>query len=200
MRPLNITATRVGQRAHHGQVMADEQDRQAHLLLQVQQQVDDLRLDRHIERRGRLIRHQHRRPQDQGAGDGDALALAAGQFVRIALAVAAVQARRGPASPAPVRSVRRACQARGCAGVRRRSAPASSSGRARNSCPERPPACWRRKGFSAAWPRCGDVGAVDQDLARGRLDQPHRHHAGGGLARSGFAHQPQDACCAAASG
>ena len=52
--------------------------------LQVAQQVDDLRLHAHVERRGRLVEHDEARLQHHGAGDRDALALAAGEFVRIA--------------------------------------------------------------------------------------------------------------------
>ena len=81
----------VGQRAHDAEVVADEQHRQPHLVLQVLQQPDDLRLHRDVERRGRLVRHQHRRLEDQRPGDGDALALPARQFVRIALAEIAVE-------------------------------------------------------------------------------------------------------------
>src|SRR3546814_14144200 len=39
-----------------------------------------------VERRGRLVEHDEARLQHHGAGDGDALALPAGEFVRIAIA------------------------------------------------------------------------------------------------------------------
>ena len=55
-------------------------------LLQAAQQLDDLLLHRAVERRGRLVEHDDLRLQDHGAGDGDALPLAAGEFVRIAVA------------------------------------------------------------------------------------------------------------------
>ena len=82
----------VGQRAHHAQVVADEQVGEAVALLQVAQQVDDLRLHRHVERRGRLVEHDEARLQHHGAGDGDALALAAGEFVRVAVPALGVEA------------------------------------------------------------------------------------------------------------
>ena len=46
------------------------------------QEVEDLRLHRGVERRGRLVEQQDLRLQDQRAGDRDALALAAGELVR----------------------------------------------------------------------------------------------------------------------
>jgi hypothetical protein len=69
--------------AHHRQVVADEHHRQAQTLLQVDQQVDDLRADGHVQRRHRLVADHQRRLQDHGAGDADPLVLAARQFVRI---------------------------------------------------------------------------------------------------------------------
>ena len=64
--------------------MRDEQVGQVAPLLQVAQQIDDLRLDQHVERAGRLVEHDEGRLQHDGARDRDALALAAGEFVRIA--------------------------------------------------------------------------------------------------------------------
>ena len=54
-------------------------------LLQVLQQVDDLRLDRDVERGDRLVEHQEARGHGQRARDSDPLALAAGELVRVAL-------------------------------------------------------------------------------------------------------------------
>ena len=76
----------VGQRPHDLEVVADEQVGELVSGLQVAQQVDDLRLHAHVERRGRLVEHDEARLEHQGAGDGDALALAAREFVRITLA------------------------------------------------------------------------------------------------------------------
>ena len=49
------------------------------------QQFQDLRLRRHVERRGRLVGDQQLRPERNRHGDHHALALPAGQFVRIAV-------------------------------------------------------------------------------------------------------------------
>lgn len=59
----------VAEAAHHGQVMTDEQQRQAQARAQVGQQGQDLRLNRNIQRRHRLIRDQklgtrRQRPRD----------------------------------------------------------------------------------------------------------------------------------------
>src|SRR3546814_19525113 len=64
--------------ADHRQVVGDEDERQLELLLEVLQQVDDLRLDRDVERRDRLVADHHLGAAGKGAGDADALALPAG--------------------------------------------------------------------------------------------------------------------------
>ena len=64
-------------RAHDREVVADEDIAHAVVALQLGQQREHLLLDRDVERRGRLVEHQHLRPQHHRAGDRDALALAA---------------------------------------------------------------------------------------------------------------------------
>ena len=76
----------------HRQVVGDEQVGEAELLLQVLEQVDDLGLDRHVERRHRLVADDQLGLHRQRAGDADALALAAGELVRIAAHVVGLQA------------------------------------------------------------------------------------------------------------
>jgi hypothetical protein len=53
----------------------------------IAQEVDDLRLDRHVERRHGLVAHDEARLDGERARDAHALALAAGEFVRIAARV-----------------------------------------------------------------------------------------------------------------
>ena len=60
--------------------------------LQVLEQVDDLRLDRDVERRHRLVADDEVWLGGERAGDADALALAAGEFVRPAMRGVARQA------------------------------------------------------------------------------------------------------------
>ena len=72
----------VGDVGDHAEIVADEQDRHAELGLQVLHQLEDLRLDGDVERGGRLVGDQHRRPADQRHGDHGALAQAAGELER----------------------------------------------------------------------------------------------------------------------
>ena len=73
-------------------VVRDEQVRHTELALQLAQQVQDLRLHRHIECRGRLVADDQLRRYRQRARDRDALALAARELMRIALQRIAPQA------------------------------------------------------------------------------------------------------------
>ena len=85
-------ADAVGNVLDNAQVVGDEQVGQPHLLLQVLKHVDDLRLDRNIQRRDRLVTDDELGVHSQGAGDADALALTAGELVRVAVGVLTVQA------------------------------------------------------------------------------------------------------------
>ncbi|OIQ72302.1 hypothetical protein GALL_460750 [mine drainage metagenome] len=69
--------------AHNAQIMGDEQQAHPLVALQVGQQVKDLRLNRHVQRRGRLIRDQQMRPVRQRHRDHHALPLPARKLVRI---------------------------------------------------------------------------------------------------------------------
>ena len=59
--------------------------------LQLLEQVEDLRLDRDVERRHRLVGDDELRLQGDRARDPDALPLAAGELVRIAVVVLGVE-------------------------------------------------------------------------------------------------------------
>ena len=78
--------------AHQPQVVGDEQVGQLQALLQVHQQVDHLCLDRHVERRHRLVGDDELRLERQRPGQADPLPLAAAELVRIALEVRRVEA------------------------------------------------------------------------------------------------------------
>ena len=69
---------------HHAQVVRDEQIRELEAPLQLEQEVQDLRLDRHVERRHRLVGDDELRLERERARDADALALAAAELVRVA--------------------------------------------------------------------------------------------------------------------
>lgn len=67
----------VGDQPHDGEVVADEDQRQAEFLAQLAQKRDDLALDRDVEGRNRLVADDELRLGDDRAGDADALRLAA---------------------------------------------------------------------------------------------------------------------------
>src|SRR2546427_3812856 len=73
----------IGHVFDHGEVVRDEDVAHVVLVLQVLQQIQDLRLDRDIERRYRLVANEHVRLHGEAAGNRDPLTLAAGEFVRI---------------------------------------------------------------------------------------------------------------------
>jgi hypothetical protein len=76
------------------EVVRDEQHRQVELAAQAQEQIDDLRLDRHVERGDRLVADEEVGLHGERAGDGDALALPAGELVRIAADIVRIEPDR----------------------------------------------------------------------------------------------------------
>src|SRR5699024_9647699 len=80
---------------HHGdpygdvsndrKVVGDEEIGQPELVLQILEQVDDLRLNRDIERGNRLVADDEIRICGERAGDADTLSLTAGELVRVAV-------------------------------------------------------------------------------------------------------------------
>ena len=67
-----------------GEVVANEDERQTPIALQVEKQIQNLRLNRNVERRDGFVANQQVRTGDQGAGNVQTLPLTAGEFVRIA--------------------------------------------------------------------------------------------------------------------
>ena len=65
------------------EIMGDQHHRHAGLVAQRGDQREHLRLHRHVERGGRLVREQQARPAGQRQRDRDALRHAAGDLVRI---------------------------------------------------------------------------------------------------------------------
>ena len=82
----------VGHVLHDRKIVADEEIGEPHPLLQLHQQVQDLALDREIQRRHRLVQHQHLRIEHQRARHRDPLPLSAREHVRIALVMLGAQA------------------------------------------------------------------------------------------------------------
>ena len=81
--PLLHDAQPVGQPAHDAHVVGDEQDRHAQPSLQAHQQLQQLRLDGHVQGGGGLVRDEQIRLVGQGHGDHHPLPLSAGQLVRV---------------------------------------------------------------------------------------------------------------------
>ncbi len=96
----------IGDVFDHRQVVGDEEICQLHFILQVQEQVENLRLDRNVQGRHRLVADDQTRFKGHGAGNTDPLALTAAELVG--------ESQQGPpGQPHPISS----CRAR-----RRRSA------------------------------------------------------------------------------
>ncbi|AMY70978.1 hypothetical protein AKL17_3755 [Frigidibacter mobilis] len=72
-----------GGAGHHAQIMRHQQHGHAHLGLKIGDQVEDLRLDGHVERGGRLVRDQQPRPPRNGQRDHRPLVHAARKAVRV---------------------------------------------------------------------------------------------------------------------
>ena len=82
----------VGDVLDDAEVVGNEHIGQAHFVLQVHQQVQDLSLNGHVQRGHRLITDDELGIHGQGAGDADTLAAAAVQLVGIRRGIAAGQA------------------------------------------------------------------------------------------------------------
>ena len=157
-------------------VVGDEDDRLAQLGLQAQELVlEPLAVDR-VDGAERLVHQHQRRVGRERAGDADALALAAGELGRVAVAEVAgeadqleqlLDARGGPLL-VPAEQLRarwRCCRRSSCAGTGR-----SAGSRSRS----------RAAAGRAAW--IADALAADEDVAVGDLDHAVDHPHGGGLA------------------
>ena len=84
----------VGEVLDDGEVVGDENVGQPHVLLKLLEQIENLRLDRHVQRRDRLVADDELGLDRQGAGDADALAAAAVELVGIDIDVSLGQADR----------------------------------------------------------------------------------------------------------
>ena len=70
---------------HQPQIVRDEQIREPELLLQFDQEIHDLRLNRHVQRRYRLVGNDEGRIERECARNPDTLTLTAAEFVRISV-------------------------------------------------------------------------------------------------------------------
>src|SRR5205823_2341957 len=90
---------------HYREIVADEEVGEAELVLQVAHQIENLRLHRDVERRGRLVADDEFGFRGKGARNRDPLPLTAGEFVRILDAVIGVQADQAQQLADPVLDV-----------------------------------------------------------------------------------------------
>ena len=187
----------VGHLGHHAQVVGDDDDRGVELLLEVLEQVEDLRLDGHVQRRGRLVGDQHGRVVDQPHRDHRALPHAAGELVRVVVDPAVRLRDADPVEhldgAAPGRALGRVrvhpvglddLRAHREVGVQRRERVLED----------------HRHVAAAELPHLvlgqrQHVGAVQDDLARqlgvGAVEEAHDRRARHRLAGAGLAHDPQ---------
>src|SRR5277367_847462 len=75
----------IGHLANHRQIVGDKEIGKTAVALEIEQQVDYLRLNRYVERRYRLVGDDKARRDDERPRDADALPLAAGKLAGIAL-------------------------------------------------------------------------------------------------------------------
>ncbi len=160
-------------------------------LPQLEQEVEDLRLDRDVERRGWLVEDQEPRTEREGTGDGHPLALASGQLVGAAVKVA-------PGEADAVEQVGH--------GRLHRPAPGSEvrPDRLRHQVEHAQPRIQRSLGvlehelhLAAQRPQLlalqgPDILTADLDPACSRLDQPEQAAGERRLAGAGLAHEGMD--------
>ena len=75
----------IGDVFHHGKIVADEEIGEVVLLLEVGEEIEDLRLNGNIKGRYRFIEDENFRIEHESPGNGNALALAAGKHVGVAV-------------------------------------------------------------------------------------------------------------------
>ncbi len=73
------------------QIVGDEEIGQPEIVLQILEQIDDLRLNRDVERRDRFVANDEVRLDGEGTRDADALPLPAAELVRIAIGVVGIK-------------------------------------------------------------------------------------------------------------
>jgi hypothetical protein len=153
-----------------GQVVRDEQVRESPVLLQVHEQVDHLRLHRHIEHGHRFVADNEIRIDRERPRDPDALALSARELMRIAVRDLRSQAHLGqqlphalvPAGQAMDRQTFPDDGPNGHAGIQRRIGILKDDLRSTAHAPQL--TTWQSQ----------YVGSIKRDGAGGRLDEAQR--------------------------
>ena len=192
----------VGEAGDHREVVGDQHQPHAVLVDEPPQQREDRRLGGDVEGGRRLVGDQQLRAQRDRHGDADALALAAGELVRVAGRAESgpVAGRRARASPRRSRAPRPGRRRRGCGRSRPPGRRWSSAGSARSSAPGR--SCRRRgRGPRRARARRGKAGRCrrarsgrwrGRPRGGGRIDRERGHR----LARAALADEAEDLAAA----
>jgi hypothetical protein len=180
----------VGNVLYHGQVVGNKQQGQVELGLELGEEVEDLGLDGHVESRHRLIGHNQTGPQDQSPGNSDSLALTTRELMRITSCMGGLETdqlqhlgnpnmtfilRRHSMDPQALgdRLTDRAPRIEGAVGILEDHLHLAPN-------PE--------KVLSV---EVSDIGAVEIDRSRGRLQQPHQHPTKRGLTTPRFTDKAQ---------
>ena len=179
--------------AHHGKVVRDEDQSQTDLILQIHQQVDDLRLNGHVQGRDRFIADDQLGRADDRTGDADTLGLPAGEFVGVALREIGGQADQaqgfygaGVQFGTGQTGFKDGQRTRDDAA--KRHAPVKGGDRVlKNDLQFRPPAAQGVGGHRS------HILTLPQHGAGGRFDQPQHGAAQGGFATAAFANHAQGA-------
>ena len=153
--------------------MRDEEVRQLQPLLQIHQQLHDLRLHRHVQRRDGLVGDQERRVQRQRAREADPLPLASAELARIAAGASPARARRASAARRRAPRVRRPI-ADPMDDERFFDNRADAHPRIQRASrdPGRRSASRRRAARSRSGSNAQDILSLEPDLAGRRLDEP----------------------------
>src|SRR5947207_11190199 len=181
----------VGHVADHRQVVRDEQVAHCVFVLQILQEVQQLGLDRDVERRDRLVADQDLRAQGERAGDRDPLALAAGELVgilgeRVRGEAHLVEQLEGEGAPLGLAAAHAVDLHRLHQDLAHREARIERGIRILEHDLDAPLVGVRRLRRQRQ-----QVPALEQHLAAGSLVQPHEQQADRGLAVPGFADHPE---------
>ncbi len=185
----------VGEELDGGQVVGDEQAAEPAVALQVGEQVEDGRLYGDVERGRRFVGDHQIGVAGERTGDGDALALAAGELVRMPVGVLGAQADLGEELLDPGAHL----LAPGLAVQLDRFGDDLADGHARVERGRRvleDQVEVLAQGAHGTAREVGDVGAVDANGAAGRFVEAYGAAADGRLATAGLADEADDLAAA----
>src|SRR5579884_768757 len=195
--------------AYDAEIVGDEEIRELEFLLQLFHEVEDLRLDGHVERRHRFVGDHEIGPKSERSGDADALTLAAAELVWVAVDVLGresdgLQQLLNDGPPAPGR----AAQTPATVAVFAQVVPSRNGAgkifeRLGYDLVDRHPRVKRAEGVledhlhlpthrtHLSRPQLCNVPPTDDDAPGSDGHEPQQRPAQGGLAASALAHEPE---------